>query len=90
MATYKTYRKHNCTRRHRKYHAFADCAFSRNLWVSGEGEFASVSWCGGQPSVVLLPTAEEAEDVKVFADQYHCGHACTGRHEIIRLDMVGV
>lgn len=83
--TLKTYRQHHCTRAHRTYLTLAKCMFRRANWVTGEGQYASVSWCRGT-SVMLHATKEGAEEAKAFIDQHGCGGMCRKKHEVILLD----
>jgi len=84
MSTMKVYR-HNCARRHRNYRTLAACMFPRAEWVVGEGAYASLAWC--RPlTIELHETFAEAEAAKTLIDAIACGHTCTRRHEIVRLE----
>jgi hypothetical protein len=80
----KIYRAHNCTRTHRDPRTLARCIWRRSHWVLGNGAYASVSRCRGT-TVVLHPTAEQAETAKRVIDATACGGACVRRHEVIGL-----
>jgi len=82
----KTYRRHHCERQHRTVKTFLRCAIPRHHWIAGEGSIALISWCGG-PTISLWLDTEAAEDSKGWIDTYKCGHACTGRHEIVRIEL---
>jgi hypothetical protein len=82
----KTYRRHNCDRRHRSYNTFARCIWGRRaIWVKGEGPYALLAWCRVL-SVSLWPTEEDACWSMDFIDRTCCGGFCHGDHEVIRLD----
>jgi hypothetical protein len=80
----KTYRRHNCTARHRTTRTFMACAIPRAAWVMGEGEYASIAWCH-TPTVILWDTLAEAESAKAMIDSTGCGGRCYRRHEIVRV-----
>ena len=92
----KTYRQHNCTKRHRTYNAFARCAFQQKQeWVVGEGEYASMSWCTkSEPdsyrrgiSVHMFRQLTDAYDAKKQIDDTACGGRCKKQHEVMRLEL---
>lgn len=90
----KLYRFHNCNRHHRSYRTLAKCVWRRAAWISGDGPYALVAYCG-ETTVTLWSSAEAArtghEDGggwcmgKEFIDRYKCGHACIRHHIIVRL-----
>jgi hypothetical protein len=82
----KTYRKHNCERAHRSFRTLATCMFPRAHWVVGEGAYATLAWCGGL-SVMLHSDLEKATISKDQIDMTGCGHLCTKRHEVVRLEL---
>jgi len=89
MSACKTYRRHDCTRRHRTYATLARCIWGRRAaWVMGEGPFATLAWCRTL-TVSLHRTLEAATEAKGYIDSTSCGGVCTGRHEIIRLEPGG-
>ena len=53
-------------------------------WISGDGPWASVSWCNVL-TVMLFNTSEEAEAAKNNIDSNQCGHLCFGAkaHEVV-------
>lgn len=82
----KVYRRHYCDRNHRSYRTTAKCLWPRAIWIHGEGPYALLAWCGVL-TVTLWRTLEEAQNSKKVIDATDCGHACRGRHEIIRIEM---
>jgi hypothetical protein len=82
----KTYRHHNCGRVHRTYRALAECMFRRQRpwWVSGQGEYSTLSYCRGL-TVALWRTLAEAQDALSLIDGDACGGACRNNHALIRL-----
>ncbi len=82
------YKRHRCERQHRTARTFMKCAIPRAVWIQGEGEYALIAWCR-VPSVMLYPTRGPAEAAKGQIDQSACGHGCTGKHEIVRVPLVG-
>jgi hypothetical protein len=80
----KTYRRHNCTRQHKTYHAFAKCTFRRAVWVIGDGPYATLAWCRSL-SVMLHETEHEAEISLEMINHTACGGLCNGRHELVLL-----
>jgi hypothetical protein len=71
----KTYRAHNCNRRHRTHNALMKCAFLRAHWVMGDGPYALIAWCDA-PTVRLCKTLQETEKAKATIDSVGCGHRC--------------
>ena len=84
MPTYKIYRQHGCTSRHRSYKTMATCIWKRAAWIVGNGPYATLAHCGVL-TVTLHPTGEAAEVSKRTIDDTACGHQCSGRHEIVEL-----
>jgi hypothetical protein len=82
----KTYRRHGCERRHRTYLTLAKCIWRRAGWIAGEGPFAVLAWCRVL-TVTLHATHDGALESKRIIDLSACGGRCTGRHEIIRLQV---
>ena len=82
----KTYSHHNCSRVHRTHRALAECMFRRQRpwWVSGQGEYATLSYCRGL-TVALWRTLAEAQDALSLIDGDACGGACRNNHALIRL-----
>ncbi|MGO1318496.1 MAG: hypothetical protein ACTMIR_15915 [Cellulomonadaceae bacterium] len=83
----KTYRKHYCQARHRTFRTLAKCVFSRAVWVTGNGPFAVVAWCGDL-TVSLHPDVDTARSSKEFIDGHGCGGRCRRDHEIVLLEAV--
>ena len=81
---YKLYRRHDCASRHRTWKTAAKCIWRRAAWITGDGRYALLAYCDVL-TVTLWDDPTEAEERKAFIDQYQCGHACTGRHEIVEL-----
>jgi hypothetical protein len=82
----KTYRRHNCGRRHRTYRAFVECAIPSAVWVQGDGPVALIAWCG-QPTVTLCADADTAKRAKATIDASGCGGSCSKRHEVVGLEL---
>lgn len=78
-------RRHNCYRTHRTFEHFANCAFRRAIWVSGDGEWGTVSYCKAMTKVMLHKTEARAREKLSLIDNSACGGLCTNRHEIVRL-----
>jgi hypothetical protein len=81
----KTYRRHNCERRHRTWSTFAQCIWPRAVWIAGDGPYACVAYCR-QTTVMLHRTAVAAAEAKRTIDSDACGGRCWNNHEIIRLE----
>ena len=78
----KTYRRHHCAARHRKFRTLARCMIPKAAWVIGEGPVALIAWCK-VPTVSLHPDVETAEESRDFIDATGCGGRCERRHEIV-------
>ena len=76
-----------CGRRHRSWRTVAVCRWPRSCWVSGEGRFASVSWCHPGATVELYADREKAEQAKRAIDMGGCGGSCSCLHAV--LDLAG-
>ena len=81
----KYYRKHNCAGNHRSYRTAANCIWPKAHWITGEGSFACLAWCGGGPwstalTITLWESQEEAQEAKDLIDGRACGGQCTNRH----------
>lgn len=89
----KTYRRHNCERQHRSTRTFMQCAIRNAVWVTGEGRYATISWCSGPsyrhhgPSVMLHETLDQAQKAVAFIDRFGCGGGCSKQHEIVEVAM---
>ena len=83
----KTYRRHNCERRHRTLRTLARCMFPKAAWVVGEGPYAVLAWCRVL-TVSLHPDLDAARGSLDFIDSYHCGGRCSRRHEVVVLEGV--
>lgn len=81
----KVYRRHNCGRQHRAWPALAHCMWRHAAWISGDGPFAVIAWCG-VTTVSLHVDVEAAVHALAVVDGTGCGHRCAGRHELVRLD----
>jgi hypothetical protein len=84
----KVYRRHYCARHHRTWTALAHCMFQRAAWITGDGPFAVIAWCGCT-SVTLHPDAETAEHALEVVDGTGCGGRCVRHHDLVRLDLDG-
>lgn len=82
----KTYRRHNCERKHRTYSTVARCIWPHACWVDGEGPYATLAWCRVL-TVQLHRTIAEARSAKRVIDSSACGGRCRGQrgHEIVML-----
>jgi hypothetical protein len=55
---------------------------SKASWIKGDGQYAVLHPCGGELTVTLCATPEEAKKMKAF----RCGSSCTkSRHTITDL-----
>jgi hypothetical protein len=81
-----TYRRHNCTRRHRTYATLAKCIWPRAVWIHGDGEYASVAYCRNT-TVWLHPNLEQANASLAWIDHFGCGGRCSRDHKVIRLEL---
>lgn len=75
---------HGCATKHRTTRTLAVCQWPRAVWITGSGEWALLAHCDVL-KVTLHATEEDAQSSKRFIDRTGCGHACTRRHEIVRL-----
>jgi hypothetical protein len=84
----KTYSRHYCEKRHRRYYTAANCIWGRRaIWVEGDGPYATLAWCVDL-SVRLHKTLAEAESSLRYINNKGCGHACEpypDSHELIKL-----
>src|SRR5438552_1953939 len=78
-------RRHNCYSRHRTFGHFANCAFRRAIWVYGEGEWGTVSYCKGMTKVMLHRSEAAARKAISLIDGSACGGLCTNHHELVQL-----
>lgn len=83
--TILTYRRHNCTRRHRTYRTFAKCIWPRAHWISGNGPYAVAAHCRGT-TVTLHADLETAEAALRAIDGGGCGGRCKRHHKLVRLE----
>lgn len=79
---------HRCGRGHRAWPALAHCVFRDAAWVSGDGPFAVVVWCG-VTHVSLHPDEPTAREELKTIGASGCGGRCTRDHELVRLDLDG-
>ncbi|MDX1873994.1 hypothetical protein SBI67_17875 [Mycolicibacterium sp. 120266] len=84
----KVYTRHRCDRHHRLESAFLRCAYPRLHWVLGTGRYAVMAWCGGL-TVTLWENLADAKGSMAWIDSTGCGHACDGRHEIVKIGLAG-
>ena len=82
----KTYRNHRCSKQHRTPATFLRCALPTLAWCQGVGDYAVVAWCR-VPTVTLWPTPTLADSALRELDALRCGGRCTGRHEVIKIDI---
>lgn len=82
----KTYCQHRCTRTHRSYRAAARCMWPRACWISGDGPYALLAHCDVL-TITLWPTAGKAFSTYQWLAGFKCGHLCTGRHEVIKIEL---
>jgi hypothetical protein len=75
----------NCAATHRTYRALAECIFrvQRPWWVSGSGEYATLSYCRGL-TVALHKTIGEARAAPAPFNSDACGGACHNAHQLVR------
>lgn len=82
----KTYRNHNCSRRHKSTRTFLKCAIPNNAWVAGQGHIAVIAWCR-IPTVTLWANLEDALQSKSMIDDTACGGRCIRHHELVQVDI---
>lgn len=82
----KTYRNHRCKSHHKSESTFLRCAFPTLAWVQGDGHYAVIAWCR-TPTVTLWSSATLAQAALTELDALRCGGRCTGRHEIVRIQI---
>ena len=80
---------HYCGRRHKTWSGLAGCLFRelRPLWMTGTGEWATLSYCPPGLTVVLHETREEAEKALAQIDDTGCGGRCEERHYLWLLSL---
>src|SRR5438132_827319 len=76
-----------CGRRHKNWRTIAECCWPRAEWITGFGQWASVSLCPRGVTVQLYATRDEAEAAKRLVDKTRCGSQCWGppQHRVIDL-----
>jgi hypothetical protein len=81
----ETYSRHNCAATHRTYRALAECIFraQRPWWVTGAGEYATLSHCRGL-TIALYKTIKAATAALALIDSDACGGACHNGHQLVR------
>ena len=84
----KVYRRHNCTKQHRKYSAAAKCIWPKAK-ILGDGPYASLSKCPPYYTVFLYGTEEEAMNAMAWIDECGCGGRCVRKHEVIKIADLG-
>ena len=73
-----------CAVRHRSWNTLANCKYSGNVWVIGNGPVALLAWCDVL-TISLHPDTETAQGAREWIDRIRCGHACVNHHEIVSL-----
>jgi len=71
-----------CWRRHRTWRTLAGCVLSPVAWTTGDGPWASVSFCPRGTTAILYPDRAGAERAKAQVDRTRCGGACIGQHRV--------
>jgi hypothetical protein len=89
---FRIVRWHRCDSNHRTYNRFASCVWRKAVWVTGEGPFATVSYCvqwrpgyADSMTVMLHKTETAARHTLDFIDRTACGGGCSRAHELVRL-----
>ena len=82
----KTYTQHQCERRHKSVQTFLCCAYPSAAWVVGDGSYAVIAWCR-TPTITLWPKLDLAHAALTELNALACGGRCTGRHEIVHIDI---
>lgn len=85
----KTYRQHRCSSNHRSARTFLNCAIPRAAWIQGSGDYALIAWCR-VPTISLWSNPEDAAPAMSMIAATGCGGRCSGRHELVRIDLAGV
>ena len=80
----KIYRRHYCGSAHRYYRTAAACIWRKALWISGDGPYALLAWCGDL-TISLHPTRARAEATMIGLADKACGSRCYNEHELIIL-----
>lgn len=79
---------------HRSYLALIQCAIPSACWIylargkPATAEYAVIAWCA-PTSVTLWDDAAHAAKAKADIDRMGCGHACVGRHDLLRVLLPG-
>ena len=82
----KRYCQHRCEKQHRDPRTFLRCAIRGLSWVEGAGEYAVVAWCR-TPTITLWPKPDLAHAALTELNALACGGRCTGRHEIVHIEI---
>ncbi|WP_409186711.1 hypothetical protein F9C11_21720 [Amycolatopsis sp. VS8301801F10] len=87
----KIYRKHNCSAKHRTWRTLAACMWPQAAWISGEGQYATVSRCSESAvrqvvSVALHDDLAKAKEALDLINATACGGRCVKDHELIKLE----
>lgn len=84
-----TWRRHKCTRQHREYHTWIECAIGsrRIAWVLGDGPYATISWCGAwnEVSVTLHSSLTDAVAALKQINRTGCGGRCSRTHQVVEV-----
>jgi hypothetical protein len=57
----------------------------RAVWVEGEGDYATVAYCGGDITIMRHETMGIAIVAKQHIDQHGCGSLCCKMHSIVEV-----
>jgi hypothetical protein len=79
-----TYRRHHCTRRHRKFETVAKCVWPNAEWIDGDGPYAVLAYCRVL-TITLHHDLTSAEQSLQTINESACGGRCSGSHRIVRL-----
>lgn len=82
----KIYSRHNCSRTHRTYNAWAHCCWSRAYSIVGEGRYAFITMCRNNERHVTL-----SNDLSGLTPMlgWTCGGACRGYDQAPELPHTG-
>lgn len=84
----KRYTKHQCECRHKSVQTFLRCAYPSAAWVVGDGSYAVITYCR-TPTITLWPKPDLAQAALTELNALACGGRCTGRHEIVQIEIGG-
>jgi len=67
------------------YREKAKKLYKKAIWIHGDGRYATLSACGGNLTVMLHETPQNARDAMRDIDKLGCGGACVNKHWLVDL-----